>query len=359
MRIGIVSIYDNENLGNRLQNYAVQKILKEYADEVITLKNTYKKSFFEFLLKQLGFNENYWFNRYILHKNRKVKFLEFNRRYIKTSTELVSYNENGKPIRLKCDFWCVGSDQVWNPLLGRDYDFNYLGFSNREKNFSIAASFGIEQIPEKKKKVVLAGLKYIKFLSVREKRAQEIIKEVCGRNSEVLVDPTLILPAETWSKVAQKPDGIIIDGDFLVVYFLGGISKRQKEEIDKKGRELHCTLINVLDKNISANIGPSEFVWLIKNTKFVITDSFHCCVFSIIFRRQFFVFGRSIMGQSMNSRITDLLQLFGLESRLLDKETFDFSQYDDIQCNTTEDTLNSEREKYRMFLESIFLNQYD
>ena len=103
---------------------------------------------------------------------------------------------------------------------------------------------------------------------------------------------------------------------YILNYFLGEVSKERREEIDKIAKENGCEVINILDKNSPFyQTGPSEFLYLEKNAFAICTDSFHSCVFAILFNKPFIVFNRETATEKMNSRIDTLINKFELKNR--------------------------------------------
>lgn len=309
-KVGILTINDNDNYGNRLQNYAMQYILKENNVEAITLKNNLtlnSKNYFLLRMIKFIFKRNNIFNVY-----RYKKFMRFNEN-IKFSKKYVTPYSN---LDNKYDYFITGSDQVWNPNFGRLRDVDLLEFSDPKKRVSYAASFGISNLPEQYNEKLKNALKDYKAISVREDAGKKIIEDVVGRKDvQVLVDPTMLLTAEEWDKVAKKPEQLKTD-KYILNYFLGELSEKRKAEIDKIAKENDCEVINILDKNSPFYCtGPSEFLYLEKHAFLVCTDSFHSSVFAILYNRPFIVFGREDNTVSMNSRIETLINKFNLKNR--------------------------------------------
>lgn len=313
-RVGILTINDNDNYGNRLQNYAVQEYLKKnnYIVETITnrkgiigknIVNEKIKIFIKRFFPQRKFKRITCFNRF--NKN-----IDFSKIYI---------DLNNVPTNLtdKYDYFFTGSDQVWNPTFGRMSDIDFLTFASKEKRNSFSASFGINKIPEEMKEYYKDKLNNMKNISVREDSGKEIIKELTGRTDvEVLVDPTMLLSSDEWDKVARRPKQLKTD-KYILNYFLGEMSEECKEEINRIAVQNECQVINILNpKDSFYETGPSEFLYLEKNAFLVCTDSFHSSVFSIIYDTPFIVFERNKKGEiPMNSRIETLLSKFHLEDR--------------------------------------------
>lgn len=323
-KIGIISIYDNNNYGNRLQNYAVQQVLKKIDCEPETIinwpetnqpitriekikKNTRRKlSGVKKAIKGLIHQEE---------KRRYECFKSFNKKFVQISKDSITYC-NARKMKDKYDYFIVGSDQVWNPNFGRLSDIDLLTFSKREKNIAFSASFGISSISETNKEKCKKAFTNFKSISVREDAGKNIIEQLgINEQVEVIIDPTMMLNAKEWDKVILKPKQLKTD-NYILNYFLGNLSKERKQEIQRVAKENNCKIINILDIDSGFfSTGPSEFLYLIKNAFLVCTDSFHSCVFSILFNRPFLVFDREDNVVSMNSRIDTLLSKFLLEDR--------------------------------------------
>ena len=308
--VGIITINDNDNYGNRLQNYAVQNVLEKNKVKSITLKNNptlnYKNLFLLRILKFILKNKrksNIFRNKKFIEFNKNIKF---SKRHITPFSKLDN----------EYDYFITGSDQVWNPTWGRLSDVELLEFTTPEKRISFSASFGISSLPEQYNEKLKNALKDYKAISVREDAGKKIIEDVVGRKDvQILVDPTMLLTAEEWDKVAKKPEQLKTD-KYILNYFLGELSEKRKAEIDRIAKENDCEVINILDKNSPFYCtGPSEFLYLEKHSFLVCTDSFHSSVFAILYNRPFIVFGREDNTISMNSRIETLINKFNLKNR--------------------------------------------
>lgn len=344
-KVGILTINDDNNYGNRLQNYAVQEILKKLNLEVETIINrTGKKK--KRIKKIIKYVLNMKNQRQISKKYHYMK--EFNKNIVFSKCEI---NKDKIPSNLgeQYDYFFTGSDQVWNPTWGRMSEIDFLRFASKEKRNSISASFGIQEIPEEWKEFYQQNLRDFHKMSVRETRGKELVKELIGREEvEVLIDPTMMLSCEEWDKVAKKPKCLLDEKKYILNYFLGELSQEKKEEIERVAKENHCEIINILNpKSPFYQTGPSEFVYLVKNAFLVCTDSFHSCVFSIIYNRPFIIFNREDEYVNMNSRIETLLETFQLKDRK-------------FEGKITENKLNANYEKaYQVLkLEKKKMNQF-
>ena len=313
-KLAILTINDDLNYGNRLQNYAVQEVFKRNGLKCETINNQKGKYgiFFYFqkikdIIKKMVKKDNL--------TKRYLNFARFNKN-IKYSKYKIDENYIPKNLYEKYDIFITGSDQVWNPNFGRMSDIDFLTFVPEYKRNAFSASFGISTISENMIEYYKSRLEKFNNISVREDRGKEIIKELTGRDDvEILVDPTMLITAEEWGKIAEKPKQLKKD-KFILNYFLGELSETRKNEINRVAKENECEIINILDKNNPFyEVGPSEFLYLEKNAFLICTDSFHSCVFAILFNRPFIVFDREDNEVKMNSRLETLLKKFDLEDR--------------------------------------------
>ena len=316
-KVGIVTIIDNDNYGNRLQNYALSRYCNNnFKVETITLLNeSYsndKRFFIIRSMKNFIFGKKY---KTIKSQNRKYNFELFNN-FIKYSTKKYTCFSNLN----KYDFLIVGSDQVWNPNFRRLRDFDLLKNYKKKNKISYAASFGISELEQKKLKKLKKSIDTFKSISVREETGKEIIQKISLRKDiQVLIDPTMLLSAKEWDKVSKRPEQInLLNGKkYILNYFLGNLSEQRKTEIERIAKENDCEIINILDEKDPFFVsGPSEFLYLEKNAFLICTDSFHSSVFAILYNRPFVIFDREQEGvKKMNSRIDTLISKFNLKNR--------------------------------------------
>ena len=214
MKIGIVTLYGNTNYGNRLQNYAVQEILKQRGFEVETLvckKNTPKdllREVYHAVMSPLGDKKS----------KRMARFSQFNKEMVQTR---IIHNKSGllsRQIAREYDFFVTGSDQVWNPDIRlNEKDNFFLRFARREQRICLAPSIATEEIPSNCMVEYQIGLNGFPYLSCREKPGAELISRITGRNCENIVDPTLAIDARAWREFS-KP--IFQDRPYILMFFL-------------------------------------------------------------------------------------------------------------------------------------------
>lgn len=310
----------SKNYGNRLQNYALQRILEGNGYHCRTLQD---KSIEEKVLKLLAARPNLSLWKPILKiylKNEKhfKRFLKradnfelFDYKYIKDSKYYIASKNISLNLQNQYDAFIAGSDQIWNTTFGFVTDNYFLPFKHPCK-VAYAASFGVESIPYTQN--IVDSLNNLKALSVREEAGAKIIKDLTGREAPVLVDPTLLLTQDAWRDVFQKPEGAKSCG-YILTYFLSAKSKDAIQKLKEvKGEKLVYELKDPKDKVVK-NAGPSEFLWLFDHADLILTDSFHACVFSFLFNKPFIVYDRNWNEGNMNSRLETFLSKFKLERK--------------------------------------------
>lgn len=350
-KVAIITINDDDNYGNRLQNYAVQEILKKHGLKPETIYN--KKNVYGYKYKIIKIK-----NIIKKYRNKKLKdirynqFMKFNKN-IKHSKYAINESHIPKNISQKYELFFTGSDQVWNPTLKRTSKIDFLTFVPQYKRVAISASFGISYIPDKLKNHYKKNLSEIKYISVREDEGKEIIKELTGRKDiEVLIDPTMMLNVEEWKSVSNNPKNIQDNKKYILNYFLGNLSEERKLEIERVAKENDCEIVNIMDSSDKLHsCGPSEFIYLVENAFLVCTDSFHGSIFSILYQRPFIIFDRESKDENMNSRIKTLIYKFKLENRefkgIIENEQL---KYD---YNETYQILQKERQKFNQFIDKV------
>ena len=361
MKIGISTIIDFDNYGNRLQNYASQQVIKTLGLEEETLPKVVshgiKQKISGLVFPPLVFFYDKSPKKDIAKLNQKLrekKFRDFTSRYINASKHYITSYEGLKELAINCDFVVTGSDQVWNYNFRPNLDIDFLQFAPKEKRISYAASFGVSEIPEKYREKYTEYLSDMNYLSVREQAGQKIIKELTGQDCELLIDPTMMLTKDEWLQIALKPK-CTPQKKYLLTYVLGNQTEELTNFVNKLAEEKGLEVLNLLnpyDKDIHC-VDPGEFVYLINHAEVMITDSFHGAVFSILMETPFVIFERQDSNISMNSRIDTLVTTFKMESRLSrhiksveDVYQIDFSHIDEI--------LKVEREKAIRYLKKSF-----
>lgn len=333
--IGLITLNGYENYGNRLQNYALKKHLQ---DQGFSVDNIWQLTPVEYIKIRI--------KRLIKSRKRFKNFYEFDKVYIKSK-----YVFDIKKVAQNYDRFIVGSDQVWNYSFNDFNDLFFLLFSERNKNIAYAASFGVDSIPETLVEYYKKGLNNIKYLSTREETGKNIVEKITGRNDiDCVIDPTMLIDPNDWEEIAHPPENFR-NNKYIFIYFLGELSDNVYQDIVRFAENQECTIVNILDENdLYYSVGPSEFLFLVKNAFFVCTDSFHASVFSILFERPFLVYDRNNNGENvMGSRIETILNTFHLEERKVSNQVLGL-KYLECDYSNNEKILKEQKQKAINFL---------
>lgn len=319
MKIGIMTI-NSQNMGNRLQNYAVQEVIKGLGHEVYTMNNSYcgrEVTTFKHTLKLSVLN----MALPSLFRKRREGFYRFNDEFIQMHN---STWEAGKaPVGIDEEFDCfiVGSDQVWNPYFNFVTSNEFLEFSEPQKKVALSVSFGVGSLPEAVISLYTERLKGFKAISVREDAGASIIKKLHGIDVPVLIDPTLMLSRQAWLNIA-RPAKRKPEKKYLLTYFLGEQMPETKRFILEKSQTMDLEIVNLWDARSKRYFltTPSEFLDFITGCELMCTDSFHGSIFSLIMGVPFVVFDRKDHVQKMNSRLETLLDKLELKEHFYDEK---------------------------------------
>lgn len=307
-KIGIYTIVAN-NYGAQLQAYATVRFLKRnFPQCIIELVNTSK---FDEKICLRSFIKSFVPSEFA----RKKKFRKFEL--------LLPLTKNYTQNTLLCnppvyDIYIVGSDQVWNVSeTMQGHKVFFLPFHTAAPKIALASSFGTSFIPERFKKEVSESLNDFSSIAVREIDGVKILADL-GIQSELILDPTFWLERKEWNKLAgNKP---IIEGEYVVAMGFE-ISNQNPQKLMNVIKDLYkMPIIGLItyrgfhyDKKMN-NLGPLEFLNVIKFSKLVITSSFHTLVFSLLFQKDFYLLKHT----KRNSRMENLLQHVGLLNRMVE-----------------------------------------
>lgn len=353
-KIGVISNYDIQNYGNRLQNYAVCKVLEKAGLEPYTLvkadiqykphdlmgKRTFIRYIFYSLFSPSKAEE---MRKQVGYPNRMNHFYAFEKQFVHLDIRQADMNWR------KMDFYALGSDQVLHPFyIERMEELSIKNLSEEQlrRSIMVSPSFGVSEIREELYPVYKSFLNKVYKLSCREKEGAELIHKISGRHAQVVIDPTMLLTVDDWRKVS-KP--IPVKKPYILKFFLEKEEPKTTNAIEKYAKTHGLEIRKLLDENDvdTYYAGPSEFLWLIDHAQFVCTDSFHGSVFSILFHKKFFVFPRSGKGKTMGSRITTLLNTYGISERMIE----DIIPWDTgIDYKNIETILTKKRSEYNEYI---------
>lgn len=373
-KVGIVSCYFKNNYGSMLQAYATKKILdnNNIPNETIKIDDNidFKKGKRKYYASQI-FNFNFIKSKFgmikmkfvvkinkELNKNISIRNQQYRkfRRKINLSKSVNTYDDLSIMAKEKYSDVIVGSDQLWLPV-NVVADYYTLSWVPDEINkISYATSFGVSSIPKKNIYLYKKFLKRINHISIREESGIKLAKEIVNVDCKLVCDPTILLTREEWEKIATK--GRLIDEKYIFCYFLGSnIEHRKFAERLRKKTGYKIVSINHSDEYVKYSdefadiipydIGPCEWISLIRDAEYICTDSFHGTVFSILYNKLFFNFRRynSNSKVSTNSRLDSLLKISGINNERILTGNEDIS--DIIKYEIDYEKVNNNINKFR------------
>lgn len=346
MKIGIITIHKSPNYGACLQAYALWKYLEQKGNdcEIIDLYRPYQEEYVpskrfqrmrqhtsfvsrckQAIKKMLGLNKGKAGK--LFSDNAKLKFDKFNSQ-IKYSRAYKGIDEfyANPPIY---DLYVSGSDQLWNPTQPYCLEPYFLTFvPNGGRKISYATSIGITDLTDEEKHKFKDWLSSYDAISVRELQAEKLLESfITDHVISQVPDPTFLLDVEEWKKLAVSPD---INEKYILLFTLqwSPVLVEYCKRLSAESGLLLVVLTQIQPQNNGGgyipvtDAGPKEFIGYIANAEMVITDSFHCTVFSIIMGvKNFYTYISPSNGRG--SRITDLFDSFGLQNHLLNSDLKD------------------------------------
>lgn len=358
MKVGLVTITELDNFGNRLQNYALQQVLRKLGHTVETIPNLiiYKKRknpLYRAALKAYGIL------KYILRKDKNIlsglekqaNFKSFDAEYFAFSRAYSTITNIPEDLDIDYDVFIAGSDQIWNSNFTFNFEFNFLRFAQAYKRISYAASFGTDHVKEEYVALFRKYLSEMAHISVREFTGKRIVEELTEKTATVVLDPTMLFDGSWWSEMEKKPKWAT-DCKYILTYYLGNTQGRKAlfDQLYHEDEEYKSyRVIDIFDPNIPEQyaIRPDEFLWLVHHAALTVTDSYHGTVFSILFGTPVCSSPRVDSAPSMQSRIDSLYEMLGIEKGNLitdvNKQTSIYSklnEYRETSLNYIRDALS-------------------
>lgn len=341
--IGLSVCYDTKNFGSQLQVLATVKKIEElgYDTEIIQYR---KKLSLKFLVQTIPrlLNPYFIYNKCSAWKKlrqisrrpdlaekikiRNVRFENFCEQYfVHLSAYYCGWKELTQKASESYDGFLCGSDQLWLPSNLGSHFYTLEFVPDSKIKIAYATSFGVSKIPWFQKRRTSRYLHRFNHLSARETRGSEIIKELTGVYAPTVLDPALLFSGDEWLQMI--PGKKIVKSNYLFCFFLGTNTEHRMAANRLKDRFLldivtipfmhdYCKTDENWGDMPLYDVDAADFVNLIRHAEYVLTDSFHGAVFSILYHKQFIVFDRFGNGiNSRNSRIESLCSLLSLESR--------------------------------------------
>lgn len=380
-KIGIATCYFKNNYGSVLQAYATKKILDNNNIPNETINIDYNQDFkkgkrkyyftqitnFKFIKNKLGMIKlkfdkkiNKELGKNIATRNKAYKKFRQEINLSRTNKNYTELTEQAK--ELYSDV-IVGSDQLWLPVnvVSDYYTLNWV--PDDVNKISYSTSFGFSSIPKKYNAVYKKFLSRLNFISTREESGVKIIKGVANIDAKLVCDPTILLTKEEW--LNETSTKRIYDDKYILCYFLGNnIEHRKFAERLREKTGYKIVSLNHADEYVKYSdkfcdyapfdVGPREWINLVANAEYVLTDSFHGTVFSILFNKMFFDFRRhnDKSKVSTNSRIDSLLDVAGISKEIIlnGTENIDDVLNYKIEYDSVNENINKFREESKEWL---------
>lgn len=364
MKIGVLTFWNTQdNYGQILQCYALIKTLRDMGHNAVLIKTEKmpaKTSLchkFRTLIYSLS---NGVFIKSFFRRNTELKrkcpivnrgFDDFKKKHIPSEDKVYTYEELRRNIA-ECQVYIVGSDQVWGSLS----PMMFLQFvQNGEKKISYAASFGgYKPRDNEEKKTLNFYLKSFELVTVREIDGLEICSEV-GIKATLVPDPTLLLNEFDYKTLQKRKDICTSKRPYVLLYLLGNSIDIPVQDIFDFARLNNLDIKYIASQgreDVFGKITPTVEEWLslYEHASYVITNSFHGTVFSILYKKQFLTILLSGKHSGMNNRVRSLLGLYNMKDRIYTGDLnsvfmpIDYSKADTIRENSesaAKDLLNT------------------
>lgn len=369
MKIGIITLPPGANYGGILQAYALQTVLERMGHDVKIIVRDENYDVRPLWRRYLSYIKR-TILKYVFHQRLRIFSERYDRKTRATLRKhtMVFINKylhiqtikDYAEVKDAFDAFVVGSDQVWRPVFfGGHIEDAFCGFVKNVniKRIAYAASFGVdkwEYSPSQTRHCKTLAQKFTE-ISVRERSGIGLLKEHFDISASWVLDPTMLLCVDDYLQLikAARPQN---SPGTLLTYILDETSPK---EVFVKNVAAHYGYVpfrvnsRYEDKFalVEERVQPPVELWLqgFHDAELIITDSFHACVFSILFHKQFFVIGNKGRGMS---RFTSLLEMFGIKGRLVSQiDTFDYKKVPLINYQQVQSILDKWRVKSRDFLE--------
>jgi hypothetical protein len=385
--IGLAVVTYKDNFGSALQTYATQYAIRKlgYDAKVFDIsginRSIQMRKIFYYMSRFFSKDEREYVIRNAISKkakgtdetyseNMRIRHAEYEKFYKKELSffpKVSSWKQLTEQSK-ECATVVVGSDQLWGAANIAAGFFTLEFVPDEVKKVAYSTSFGTPVLPKQIHKRTKEFICRINHVSVRETSGQKIVKDIAGRDVPVVCDPTMLLDQQEWMGIQdEKP---FAAGDYILCYFMGdnpeqrAFVKRLKEQTGYRIIGLlHGSTYIPSDESFADespyNVGPGEFINLIRNAKYMCTDSFHGCVFSILNQTPFFAFRREKDSStfSTNDRLYTLLSWTGLSERVLTgDEDVGACSLIEIDWASVNDRISENRKASFTYLESALFD---
>ena len=324
MKIGIITFHHSLNCGAALQAWALQTYLRKrgFDAEIVNYGKIGWPGKYYLKCDSLRHFVGSFYNAFLtffrtfgIESYRRHLYRRFQREQMGLSTAV----EKGNIAKRGYTHMIAGSDQVWHPVINEGDDAYFLANAPEEvKRISYAPSFGVDEFDSELERKMAGWLARFDAISVREPQGAEIVKRLCGREATVVCDPTLLLGRADYEAIERTPR-FGLPEKYIAVYTVCGHPWAEDAaiELGKKmgmpvvhlpGGQLARWYLPGKAKRVTA-LGPAEWLWFIHHAEYVVTNSFHGTVFSLMYHKPFTV---ALNGKASDARMLSLMDGVGM-----------------------------------------------
>ena len=354
MKIAIMSFPGSPSHGASLQMYALYRTIEKMGHTPVILNYIPKK-----LADQYNFTGKKTLKYYVTNSiskllvpNTKKAFSDFESGWQKVPEQVLTDKTKLTKLTENIDKIIVGSDQVWNmDITFHDYSF-FLDFCNdKKKKVAYAPSFGNDNVYDEERIRIGELLSEFSYLSAREKRGCELIKELTGKQVPMVCDPTFLLDENEWREISRR---FKYKNKYVLLYTIKPSIDLYKKAIKfAKKHNMEIVIIGGKLRNYFCGkekhvfgVGPAEFLGLVDNAEYIFTNSFHGTAFSIIFNKNFYVEYSS----NTNIRLVNLIEITGLTQCIVKKDCDTINEYEFIDYKKVKNELQKVIEVLKSYL---------
>lgn len=332
MKVALMTFHNALNYGAALQVYASQQAINKLGVkcEIINYVNEHRKNAYSmsYHVKE-GFKKGNlksvlkYSGGSVFMAKRRREFQRFYANNLDCTEKCYTSSREAEELNSKYDKFIIGSDQVWNyKNNGKDFAY-FLNFvDDNNKKISYSSSFGLANIPQDLKEEYITNLKEIKYLSSRESYGTQLIKELTGREAELVLDPVFLLDKNHWKSLCEKNN----EKERYIFCYTNKMSQYEDfisqtnypiGQIKIHKLTQHLTIKDFLDPQVKVaySISPLEFIETVLNAELVVSASFHCISMAIILNVPFVAILTGDKGK--DERVLNILKITGLEDRIL------------------------------------------
>ncbi|SCW65297.1 Polysaccharide pyruvyl transferase [Ruminococcaceae bacterium YRB3002] len=348
MRIGIVTYWKSSvNYGEQLQNYALQEYLRGLGHDPFLIRYDYEndtiygsRPVYIRIIRAL--NPGRLINYFTTRKNNRKRindcikhprgFEEFRERYLSMSRVYTTIDDlrNDPP---EADIYITGSDQVWNTFEGGLIEMKnrirafFLDFGHEDTlRISYAASWGRTWIPDDEVIFIKPLISRFNAITVRERSGIDICHKMGREDACLSSDPVLLHDAETYRKLYRENGEKIQNEKYLLFYYMNNDGKYNRRAVFDWASSMGLKTIYITDDwhdDLTRSFpGITEWLELIDKAEFVVTNSYHCALFALIFEKRIGVIRRFGKYTGMNTRMDHLFESCGIKPRYIDDDGF-------------------------------------